>query len=390
MELKTFDTILTGLCDSFDSLISPKTIARSNTNIIYLLFKAIAKGFEVINNACVAVSNKFDPANCSVEDLNSVASLVGTEKMKGSGTGLHIIATNNANVNKTLVAGTYTYALDDDTTFTFEVLVNTEIPFGDYVTFIAMSDEIGKFPVTAQTDITVESNQTIPEGISFSCSDNSALLGTDPETDLEFRKRVLEGYTQQNTIVELENKLKNLPYLFDCSVKFNNTLDPITVEGNIVPPFNAIIFYSGSPRNEMADIIAGKLICPTVQTPDSKELKYYSEVFTNGYQSYYITPFGEEEFKVDVILRINGEYANAYDVKKAIREALVNHYVAEVHKDYVKEEDIYNIITSLNLSGVNVLAVNLRNTSNVRVEFIAVPTYKVPKLMSNGVSFQEV
>lgn len=390
MELKTFDTILTGLCDSFDSLISPKTIARSNTNIIYLLFKAIAKGFEVINNACVAVSNKFDPANCSVEDLNSVASLVGTEKMKGSGTGLHIIATNNANVNKTLVAGTYTYAFDDDTTFTFEVLVNTEIPFGDYVTFIAMSDEIGKFPVTAQTDITVESNQIIPEGISFSCSDNSALLGTDPETDLEFRKRVLEGYTQQNTIVELENKLKNLPYLFDCSVKFNNTLDPITVEGNIVPPFNAIIFYSGSPRNEMADIIARKLICPTVQTPDSKELKYYSEVFTNGYQSYYITPFGEEEFKVDVILRINGEYANAYDVKKAIREALVNHYVAEVHKDYVKEEDIYNIITSLNLSGVNVLAVNLRNTSNVRVEFIAVPTYKVPKLMSNGVSFQEV
>lgn len=390
MELKTFDTILTGLCDSFDSLISPKTIARSNTNIIYLLFKAIAKGFEVINNACVAVSNKFDPANCSVEDLNSVASLVGTEKMKGSGTGLHIIATNNANVNKTLVAGIYTYALDDDTTFTFEVLVNTEIPFGDYVTFIAMSDEIGKFPVTAQTDITVESNQIIPEGISFSCSDNSALLGTDPETDLEFRKRVLEGYTQQNTIVELENKLKNLPYLFDCSVKFNNTLDPITVEGNIVPPFNAIIFYSGSPRNEMADIIAGKLICPTVQTPDSKELKYYSEVFTNGYQSYYITPFGEEEFKVDVILRINGEYANAYDVKKAIREALVNHYVAEVHKDYVKEEDIYNIITSLNLSGVNILAVNLRNMNNVRQEFIAVPTYRVPKLMSNGISFQEL
>ena len=388
MELKTFDTILTGLCDSFDSLISPKTIARSNTNIIYLLFKAIAKGFEVINNACVAVSNKFDPANCSVEDLNSVASLVGTEKMKGSGTGLHIIATNNANVNKTLIAGTYTYALDDDTTFTFEVLVNTEIPFGDYVTFIAMSDEIGKFPVTAQTDITVESSQIIPEGISFSCSDNSALLGADPETDLEFRKRVLEGYTQQNTIVELENKLKNLPYLFDCRVKFNNSLETITIEGNNVPPFSAIIFYSGSPRNEIADVIAGKLICPTVQTPDSIEVKYNSEVFTNGYQSYYLTPFGVSEFKVDVILRTNGEYANKYDIHKEIREALINHYVAEVHKDYVKEEDIYNIITSLNLAGTNILAVNLRDTNNIQKEFITVPTYKVPKLVS--VTFQEV
>ena len=31
MELKTFDTILAELCDSFDTLISPKKIARSNT-----------------------------------------------------------------------------------------------------------------------------------------------------------------------------------------------------------------------------------------------------------------------------------------------------------------------------------------------------------------------
>lgn len=387
MELKTFDTILTGLCDSFDSLISPKTIARSNTNIIYLLFKAIAKGFEVINNACVAVSNKFDPANCSVEDLNSVASLVGTEKMQGSGTGLHIIATNNGTVDKTLIAGTYTYALDDDTTFTFEVLVNTVIPFGNYVTFIAMSDEIGKFPVTAQTDITVESNQEIPEEIAFSCSDNSALLGTDPETDLEFRKRVLEGYTQQYTVVELENKLKNLPYIFDCRVVFNDTLDTKVVGDVNVPPFSAIIFYSGSPRNEIADIIASKLICPTVAGADAVAVKYYSTTFVDGEHTFYLNPFDRETFTVDVILRINGEYANAYDIKKAIREALINNYVAEVHRDYVKEDDIYNIISSLNLTGVNVLGINLRQ-DNLQKDFIMIPQYSVPEL--TYVSFQEV
>ena len=61
MELKTFDTILTTICDSFDSLISPRTIARTNTNIIYLIFKAVAKGYEIINNVCVVLSNKFDP-----------------------------------------------------------------------------------------------------------------------------------------------------------------------------------------------------------------------------------------------------------------------------------------------------------------------------------------
>ena len=48
MQLKTFNEILTGLCDDFDYLISPRFIARTNNNIIYLLFKAIAKGYEVI------------------------------------------------------------------------------------------------------------------------------------------------------------------------------------------------------------------------------------------------------------------------------------------------------------------------------------------------------
>ena len=80
MELKTFDTILTTICDSFDSLISPRTIARTNTNIIYLIFKAVAKGYEIINNVCVVLSNKFDPLYCSDEDLTSSASIVGTER----------------------------------------------------------------------------------------------------------------------------------------------------------------------------------------------------------------------------------------------------------------------------------------------------------------------
>ena len=47
MQLLTFNEILTKLCDDFDELISPRMMARSNTNIVYLLFKAIAKGYEI-------------------------------------------------------------------------------------------------------------------------------------------------------------------------------------------------------------------------------------------------------------------------------------------------------------------------------------------------------
>ena len=109
MEVKSFDTILTKMCDDFDLLITPKRMARSNTNVIYLLFKAIAKGYEIINNVCVVLSNKFDPAKCSEEDLISVASLVGTERRKGSASGLRVIVTNTSDVTKTLLSGTYTY-----------------------------------------------------------------------------------------------------------------------------------------------------------------------------------------------------------------------------------------------------------------------------------------
>ena len=111
MEIKSFDTILTQMCDDFDLIISPKVMARSNTNVVYLIFKAIAKGFELINNICVVLSNKFDPAKCSEEDLVSVASLVGTERRKGSASGLRITVTNTDELSKTLLAGVYTYQL---------------------------------------------------------------------------------------------------------------------------------------------------------------------------------------------------------------------------------------------------------------------------------------
>ena len=159
MVTMTFNEILTYLCDSFDELISPKKMARSNTNIIYLLFKAISKGMEIINNVCVVLDSKFDPARCDVADLNSVASLVGTEKLLGSATGLHILATNNGDSAVTLTTGIYEYALDDDTKFIFEVFEDTEIEAGSYVTFIAMSEKIGSYPVTAQASIEVTSVQ---------------------------------------------------------------------------------------------------------------------------------------------------------------------------------------------------------------------------------------
>lgn len=379
MELKTFDTILTTICDSFDSLISPRTIARTNTNIIYLIFKAAAKGYEIINNVCVVLSNKFDPLYCSEDDLISSASIVGTERHKGSATGLHITITNNGSVPVTLLAGLYTYALDDDTKFEFEVMENTVIASGSHISFIAMSEKIGRYPVTAQPTITVTSEQAVSSDLVFSCTDNATLLGISEETDLEFRERINSETDRQNSMVELESEIRNLPYIFDCKVKFNPTSTAIEYDGYTIPAYTLAIFYSGEVKKEIAEKVCEKIICPTLQTADSVEVFYENKVFVGGKYGVHLIPFAKTQYAVELVYKINKTYANEYDIQNEIRTALFNTFVSEKHVDYIKEDDIYNAIEALGITGIELLGVNLKyNNSNVN--YIEIPESRIPEL----------
>lgn len=379
MELKTFDTILTTICDSFDSLIAPRTIARSNTNIIYLIFKAAAKGYEIINNVCVVLSNKFDPLYCSEDDLISSASIVGTERHKGSATGLHITVTNNGSASVTLLAGLYTYALDDDTKFEFEVMENTVIASGSHISFIAMSEKIGRYPVTAQSKITVTSEQPVSSDLVFSCTDNAALLGISEETDLEFRERINSKTDRQNSMVELESEIRNLPYIFDCKVKFNPMSTEIEFEGYTIPAYTLAIFYSGEVKKEIAEKVCEKIICPTLQTADSVEVFYGNDVFVGGKHGVHLIPFAKTQYAVELIYKINKTYANEYDIQNEIRTVLFNTFVSEKHVDYIKEDDFYNAIETLGITGIELLGVNLKyNNSNVN--YIEIPSSRIPEL----------
>ena len=379
MELKTYDNILTEMCDNFDALISPKRLARVNSNVIYLMFKAISKGYEIINNVCVDLSNKFDPMNCSDEDLDSVASLVGTERNKGSASGLHIFIENTGETEVTLLQGTYIYKLDDETHFEFEVLRDESLAVGAQLDYIAMSNKIGKFEVTAQTEITVESSKAVPEGLVFSCSDNLYLLGLDAESSIDFRKRINSNTDRQNTVFALEEYIRNLPYAFDCKIKFNNTNSDITVDGITIPPFNALIFYSGEIKNELAEKIADRIMFPTVATENSVEVTYENDVFASGEYKVNIVPFIKDAYNIVVTYKADEQFVNVYDAKEEITKALKIGLVAEKHKDYVKEDDVYNIIENLNIAGFEVLGIDLVHNGN-NVSYIAVPTSKIAEL----------
>ena len=386
MQLLSYDEILTNICDSFDTLIAPRVITRANTNIIYLIFKAVAKGYEVINNVVVTLSNKFNPENCSVEDLDSVAAIVGTERLQGSASGLHIIITNNSNVKVTIFAGLYYYAFEENIIFYFEILENTEIEAGNYITVIAMSEKIGSYVVTAQDNITVTSDLIIPEGVTFSCNSNENLLGTESETNLEFRKRILNGVNNQDAVIELENKIKNLPYIFDCKCKFNQTASSVTYDGYTIPPYNLAIFYSGMARNELAVIVASKTFFPTLESENSVKVYYKNEVFTNDQYEVNLIPFKELLFSIKIIWEVNKQYADPESVKAKVRTALNKVFAGTTHKDYIKEDDIYNTIENIDITGINILGVDLIY-NNQTVNYISVPVSRIPKIAT--VSFEE-
>lgn len=379
MVLLTFDAILTQLCDDFDELISPKKMSRSNTNIVYLIFKALAKGWELINNICVVLSNKFDPTKCSTDDLESVAYLVGTERRKGSASGLKITVRNTGETEAVLSAGLYYYALNDDVKFEFEVLSDTAISAGSSVSYIAMSESIGQFPVTAQTEIAIDTEQTVPDGIVFDCGDNKALLGLEPESVLAFRKRILTDYDRQVTYIELEEKIRSQPYIFDCKVRFNPTDENMTVGDVTIPPFTGAIWYSGEAKNELAGIIADYFICPTVATQDSVEVKYETDVFTTGYFTANLIPFAKLDFTLDLIYSIDEEYQNKLSVVNDVKSRLMSAFTLEEYRPYILEEDIYFALASFNVAGFNVLAVNLKVNGSA-VDYITVPPSKLARL----------
>ena len=384
MELKTFDTILTEICDYFDSLILPKSIQRSNTNIIYLIFKALAKGWEIINNVCVVLNNKFNPVLCSEEDLVSLGKIVGTKQRAGSVSGLQILAYNKDVLPAVLLAGDYTYSFSSDIIFNFQVDVDTEIPAGSSVSFVALSEEIGSYPVTAQTEIKITSEEAIPATIVFSCTENSSLLGHEEETILEFRKRINTDVNRQDTVNELKEKLLALPYVFDCSLIFNQSELPAIASGYTIPPYYLLIVISTAKyTDEIAEIVAENTIYPTVQTNDSHEVRYTSDVFASGYYPVYLNDFTKKDFSVVLTANVDSSYASSAVLSSKITLALMSKFNTNVHRDLITTEDIFLAIESLGLAGFTLLSVAFE-VDNTLVNYINFSRTELPNITSVG------
>ena len=139
-------------------------------------------------------------------------------------------------------------------------------------------------------------------------------------------------------------------------------------------------------KNDIAEKVADFIICPTVSTADSVAVTYDSDVFIDGHYTVNIVPFRKLQYTVDIVYKIDNEYVNPTKAKAEIESALYDNFVTEVHKDYITEDDIYNVLEGLNIAGSSILAVNLKVDGN-SVDFVSVPISRIPEL--TGVTFIE-
>lgn len=388
MEIKTYDTLLTELCNTFDEYITPKKITRSNTNIVYLILKAFAKGLEVINNVVVSLSSKFDPATCSEEDLDSIAKLVGTERLHGSSTGLQITVENKYEVSPvTLPAGVYVYELDADTLFKFTVNQDVSLEPEGTTMFIAMSAQRKSIPVTEQPNITVvrEDGIAISEDLVFSCTDNAGLLGTQEESTLEFRQRIVQGSTTSSMIDKMQSEIRQLPYIFDCQVFFNNSSD-VVVKGDVsVNPWTLLVVVSGNPDAEVARIVAKYSVFPTVITDNY--VSFETDVFADGEFRVYYKDFDSYPYDLNILYKADSSVISDLTVQTKFNEALKAFKNKNIYTPLLTEQTFANLLMELGLSSVQILNVDIYDTVRAAtVDYVEVPITYIARLRNANIT----
>lgn len=381
--IKHYSQILNEMLDVLDSYIAPKRITRANTNFVYLLMKAIAKGYETILSALYTVSGKFDPARCSDDDLYSIAKIVGTKLREGKPSGLIIVVTNTDAEPVILPQGEYVYSFSDEAKFFFTVPYNTTLDSLASKAYSAFTSQKGPFPVGSISEIPVNrvDGAQPPSSLKFSCLENSRTLGYYDESLADFRRRILVEGNRQDSLVELEETLRNLPYIFDCKLYFNQTESPVTVGSVTVDPYKLLIVLNGDPRDEIAEIVASSTFYQTVMVDPQKAVYYSSSILYGGKYTVYYTNFETNNYTVSISFKYDSSLVNIVDVKAAIASALTSFMYNVYHTKYVRESDIYEALKAVQLPSVELLSVTLKK-NGAAVPYVESSVLQVPVLQS--------
>lgn len=381
LTVKSIDEILTLMADTWDNLTTPFRIFRNNNNKLWLVFRAIAAGYVIIQDVSMALHSRFDPEQCADEDLASTAKMVGTQFKVGSGSLLRITVTNNDAGSKTLPAGQYKYTSVNGDVFLFTLAVDLTLATLATAVIAAMSQAKGAFAVSAVTSITpIRIDGTaLDSALTFSCADNSGTLGYPDESPFDFRTRILGDTNRQDAIAELELAIRNLPGILECNVVFNPNNIDTTYDSIVVGPYQILIILTGSPDDTLATLVVDSTINSTKMVDAGKAVHYYDAHYLGGAYPVYYTNHLTTNFTLGISYRFDSSRISQIAAEANLTKALNVYRYMSQHMDILTEEDVYALLSLIGGASVRVVNVDIL-VGGSAVSFLSIPKTRMANL----------
>jgi hypothetical protein len=388
---QSVDEITTFIVDTYEDTINkdnpgqPKRIWRNNNNKLYLVFRSIAAGFKLILDAVLSQKSRFDPLHCDNVDLYTTAKLVGTKVKEGTGSIVRITITNkDITESKIFEKGAYNYTSVSGMVFSFELADDYLFDPGEKKIVSAISIEKGSYRVENNTNIklTRSDNAAIEKAFVFSCSDNLAQLGYADEDESAFRERILNDTNRQDHIKELELRIRNLPNIFECNLILNQGDQFVLYDGITLAPNELLITITGVPTNQIAELVARDVLYTTHQTDPDLVVYYDSEYYIGGRYPVYFRYHNTTDFSLSIEYQYNSGKLKSAQIEDAINSLLEPYTYMVTHVDMLSEEDVYKVLSNLNLPSVKVLDANVIDSAGNDVPYIRIPKTRLPHLTS--------
>ena len=404
----SFDEILTELADSYDADIasSGRKIVRSTANKIWLMLRAFSRGLYGLYQVVAALKYRFDPLYCTDEELESTMRLVGTTRMPGKVSLLTVTIWNNhPTQSKILPADTYYYISANGITFSLLVQQAITIPANTFIKrdfFSSIADEpyTGAYEVSDNNSITItnKSQTTIDTELSFNCADNHNQLGRMEETLFEVRQRILTDNQRQEVLHILEERLRELPNIHECTILSNRTLDtidsPYLKDDNVtyVPilPQSVMIIMTGSPTSDFA--LQFLTLCPFITTipsgvADYGVINYESSFYDGGVFPVYYLPHKIASFDIIIQYGYASMQVSNADVEAAMIDLILDFKASTSFKELITSEDFSEALSAYKNPSVRILSITFDYDGEI-VSYMRFNKTQIARL--NNITFQPV
>lgn len=404
----SLDEILTELGDSYDADIaaSGRKITRSTANKIWLQLRAFSRGLYSVYQVVASLRYRFDPLYCTDDELESTMRLVGTTRIAGKTSLLTVTIWNEHDTTeKILPIDTYYFVSANGVEFS--LLVQEAITVQpnsfmkrDFYSSLGGEPYIGSFSVSENTGITItnKSGVAIDDNFTFDCADNSTQLGRAEESLFEVRQRILTDNQRQEVLHILEERLRSLPNIHECTIMSNKGLTPIDSDymqdDGVTPvqimPQSIMVIMTGSPTSDFA--LQVLTLCPFITVPPVGvavygTVFYESDIYYGGMFPVYYLPHRIATFDVIIQYGYASSQVSNVDVESDMTDLILDFRANTKFIEIISAEDFSDALSSYQNPSVKILSISFDYESTI-VSYMRFSKTQIARL--DNIIFQQV